>query len=77
MTLLLAQGLDLIEIAKALGSLGPAAILALGVIALWRKLEAEREAADKRLQAAQDKLDSFQDARIRELSDLLKGLGGR
>lgn len=77
MTIELAQSLDLVEVGKTIGSLGSTTLLGIAVFVLWRKLDAERDAAATKLQAAQDKLDTFQDARIRELSDIVKGLGGR
>ena len=66
MTIELAQSLDLVEVGKTIGSLGPR-----------RPLDAARDAAASKRQAAQDTLGTFQDARIRELSDIVKGLGGR
>lgn len=68
---------DLVEIGKIVGSLGSATLLGIATYVLWSKREAERAAYETKLQAAQDKLDKFQDDRIRELSALLANLGGK
>lgn len=77
MTLDLAQSLDLVEIGKLVGSLGSATLLGIATYVLWSKREAERVAYEAKLQAAQDKLDKFQDDRIKELSGWLDSLGGK
>lgn len=61
----LAQSLDLIEIGKAVGALGAPTILGIAVYVLWRELK-----------AAQQKLDEFQEARIREQAALIATLSG-
>lgn len=76
MTIELAQSLDLVEVGKTIGSLGSTTLLGIAVFVLWRKLDAERDAAATKLQAAQDKLDAFQEARIKELAATLAALGG-
>ena len=68
----LAQSLDLVEIGKAVGALGAPTLLGIGIYVVWSKLAA----AEAKLQAAQDKLDSYQEARIKELAGLLAALGG-
>ncbi len=73
---LLAQSLDLIEIGKAIASLGGTVLLGIATYVLWHKREADNAAAAAKLQAAQDKLDAFQEARIKELAATLAALGG-
>ncbi len=72
----LAQSLDLVEIGKLIGSLGGTTLLGIATFVLWSRREADRVAHEARLQAAQDKLDAFQEARIKELAGLLSSLGG-
>lgn len=97
--LLLAQGIDLIEIGKAVGSLSATALLGIAAIILWwrresdrveheakreadriaaeAKREADRVDAERRIQAAQAKLDDYQEARIRELERMYSAaIGG-
>ena len=86
--MLLAQSLDLFEIAAKLGQLGAPALLGIAVYVLWTdnkaqraacaaELKTEREAAAAKLQAAQDKLDAFQERERAEnkalMADMLKG----
>ena len=73
MTLLLAQGADMLETAKAVGGLPTSAVLALVVVALvwWiLKLDAKHDAA----LVANDKL---QDERVNDLKQTIRDLGGR
>lgn len=83
MALLADASLDLFAIAKDVAQLGTPALLAVGLYVIDQRRERERSAceaekvairaeAEKKLQAAQDKLDAFQDARIRELSEMYR-----
>ena len=97
--MLLAEGIDLIEIGKAIGALSGPALLGIAALTLWlrregdriayeAKREADRVAADakreadrveyqRQIQAAQAKLDDFQEARIRELERMYSAaIGG-
>lgn len=71
--LLLAQAAEILEAGQKLGSMGTAAVLGIVAVAegfvIWKLMG--------RVSAAQDKLDAFQDARITELSEMLKALGGK
>ena len=79
--------LDILEIGKAIGSVGAPALLGIAVYVLDKRREAERaaceaekrviqEAGDRKLQAAQDKLDEFQNTRIKEQAALIAALSG-
>lgn len=85
--LLLAQAahapasVDLGNVLLGAGGLTTAAVGV--VVVLWRKLEAReaelvaaRKDARDELAAANAKLDAFQDARIKEQSELIKALSG-
>lgn len=56
---------DLIELGKAIGALGSTTLLGIAVYVLWGKLA-----------ASQQKLDDFQDARIKEQAALIAALTG-
>ena len=68
-----AQATEIMEAGQKLGGMGTAAVLGIVAVAegfvIWKLMG--------RVSAAQDKLDAFQDARISELSDILKSLGGK
>lgn len=74
---------DLVEVAKLIGSLGATTLLGIAVTVLWlerrdiaAERKTEREESAKALKAAQDKLDVFQDTRIKEQAALIASLTG-
>ena len=72
----LAQSLDLLEIGKAIGSIGAPALLGGAVYVLWGTLKTERAESAAALKAAQDKLDAFQERALMEQKALIMQLTG-
>lgn len=67
---------DLIELGKMIGSLGSTTLLGIAVFVLWTRGERRDTESAAALKAAQDKLDAFQETRIKEQAALIAALTG-